>query len=70
MKILFTGASSFTGYFSVDVRGPASHPDMLKFSDFSSSAFSLSDAFDAQLGAIADVNLDLAISFQGNASAS
>ena len=59
--------SSFTGYFNVDVRGPASHPDELKFSDFSSSTFNLSDAFDAQLGAVADVNLDLAVSLQGSA---
>ncbi|NOS70945.1 MAG: LEPR-XLL domain-containing protein [Verrucomicrobia bacterium] len=59
--------SSFVGYFSVDIRGPASHPNKLKFSDFSLSTFSFSDAFAAQLGAIADVNLDLAVSFRGNA---
>lgn len=59
--------SSFTGYFSVDVSGPSSHPGKLKFSDFSSSTFTAGDAFSAQLGAIADVNLDLAVSFQGSA---
>lgn len=60
--------SSFAGYFTVDVRGPGSHPGKLRFTDFNASTFSFSDAFSAQLGAVADVNLDLAVSFQGDAA--
>ena len=59
--------SSFSGYFTVDVRGPPSHTGKLSFADFSSAGFDLGDAFHAELGAVADVNLDLAVSFEGSA---
>ncbi len=61
-------SSSFSGFFSVNVRGPSSHPSRLTFADFTGSGFSLGDAFDAQLGATAGVHLDLAVSFDGNAA--
>ena len=59
--------SSFSGYFTVDIRGPPSHTGKLSFADFSSAGFDLGDAFHAELGAVADVNLDLAVSFEGSA---
>jgi len=61
-------ASTFEGFFSVDVRGPPGHPGKLRFSDFGNPGFSIGDAFHAELGARAELNLDLAVSFDGNAA--
>ena len=58
-------ASSFEGYFSVDIRGPPSHPGKLRFSDFSNPGLNFGDVFHAELGAKAEVNLDLGFACPG-----
>ncbi|MBI2924677.1 MAG: carboxypeptidase regulatory-like domain-containing protein, partial [Verrucomicrobia bacterium] len=59
--------SSFSGHFSVNLRDPVGAGNKLTFADMSSAGFDLEDFVDAELGATAEVNLDLAVSFDGDA---
>lgn len=58
--------SAFDASFSVDVRGPPSHSDKLRFADFGNLDFS--KAFKTNLSAVAKVNLDLVVKFAKEAN--
>ncbi|MFO1501735.1 MAG: hypothetical protein U1G07_25725 [Verrucomicrobiota bacterium] len=59
--------SSFSGYFIVDLKDPIGTDGKLTVGDMTSGR-SLGDFLSAQLGATAEVNLDLDISFGGSAA--
>ncbi|MBM3881910.1 MAG: LEPR-XLL domain-containing protein, partial [Verrucomicrobia bacterium] len=59
--------SRFEGYFAVDLRDPVGSGNKLTFADMGSSGFDFEDFVDAELGAVAEVNLDFAVSFAGDA---
>ncbi len=59
-------SSSFTGGFIVDLKDPVGSGDKLTFADMK-SGLNFKKFVDAKLGAKADVNLDVAVSFGGEA---
>jgi Ca2+-binding RTX toxin-like protein len=59
--------SMFSGFFSVNLKDPVGSGNKLTFADMGSSGFDLDDFVAAELGAEAEVNLDFAISFDGDA---
>ncbi len=59
--------SHFTGQFVVDLRDP-NGDGKLTFAEMTSSGTTFKDIVDANLEAVADINLDLAASFGGNTS--
>ncbi len=59
--------SFFRGFFEVDLRDPDNN-GRLTFAELTSSGTRFGDLIDANLGAEADINLDLAASFGGQAT--
>ncbi len=60
-------ASSFTGGFVVDLKDPVGSGNKLTYADMTNGGFDFDKFVDAKLGAVADVNLDLSVSFGGSA---
>ncbi|MSU60792.1 MAG: LEPR-XLL domain-containing protein [Pedosphaera sp.] len=60
-------SSHFTGYFSVDLKDPVGSGNKLTFGDMTSSGFSFDKFIKAELGAEANLALDLILSFGGDA---
>ncbi|MCC6231526.1 MAG: hypothetical protein IT580_02725, partial [Verrucomicrobiales bacterium] len=58
--------TSFIGYFSVDIKDPIGSGNKLTFADLLNPGLSVSKLIDAELGATADVNLEIAVSFAGD----
>lgn len=59
--------SSFAGYFSVNIRDPVGSGNRLTFADLLSSGVEFDDIIESELGARAELNLDFAVSFAGDA---
>ena len=59
--------SSFAGYFSINIKDPLGSGNRLTFADLLSSGVAFDDVIEAELGAIAELNLDFAVSFAGDA---
>ena len=58
--------SSFAGYFSVNLKDPFGSNNHLTFSDLTNSGLTVAKLVDAQIGAKAELNLDIAVSFGGD----
>lgn len=59
--------SSFSGSFSVDLKDPSGSNHHLTFADLANSGLTASRLVEARLAAKADLNLDIAVSFGGDA---
>ncbi|MBL9139058.1 MAG: M10 family metallopeptidase C-terminal domain-containing protein [Verrucomicrobiales bacterium] len=59
--------SSFVGYFTVDLKDPIGSGNRLTFGDLTNPGLNVSKLVDAEIGATAEVNLEIAVSFGGSA---